>query len=325
MRFRDHALIGAAKNIPVGPATPVVTFSPIVIPIPGRPVDLELKVTFPAIGDALPIILLSHGQGFSNHLNSLEGYTPLAEFWAAHGFAVVQPTHLSSLSLRLPDPPAGSEFYWQDRAQDLSRVLDHLDAVEAAVPALRGRLDRRRVAAAGHSLGGWTVCVALGARNADPRTGAAGGARDARIRAGVVLAGTGAGGDGDLSATGRAVLPFYGPDFGGMRAPALVVCGTDDASPRLTTRGAAWHADPYARAPGPKDLLWLRGAGHALGGVSGWDAAEAADESPERLAAVQRLTWAYLRSALYDGDAAWEEAREALAGLPELGSVERKS
>ena len=52
----------------------VLTVSPVVLEIPGRPVDLQLKVSAPTEGSELPIILLSHGQGHSNHLSSLNGY-----------------------------------------------------------------------------------------------------------------------------------------------------------------------------------------------------------------------------------------------------------
>ena len=41
------------------------------------------------IGSGLPVILLSHGHGPSNNLSSLNGYAPLANLWAAHGFAVI--------------------------------------------------------------------------------------------------------------------------------------------------------------------------------------------------------------------------------------------
>ncbi|KAI0480727.1 alpha/beta-hydrolase [Xylariaceae sp. FL0804] len=333
MSLRNHAHIGAAARIPVNDPTPILSYTPVVLHCPDRPVDLELRVTVPATGDALPIVLLSHGHGRSNNLSSLHGYAPLANFWAMHGFAVLQPTHLSSKSLGLEGPEA-KELYWRDRPLDMVRTLDQLDNVEAAVPGLQGRLDRGRVAVAGHSLGALTAQMLLGMRNTDPRSdGAGAGAtatvvhdvREARIRAGVVLGGTGAGG-ADLSDNGRRRLPFYGPDFGGMTAPALVVNGDADASPHLTVRGPDWHADAYALAPGPKSLLTLRGGGHILGGVSGYDAAEARDEeSPERVAVVQRMSWAYLRSRFYEGDTAWDQACKALAGLPEQATVESKA
>lgn len=322
MRSHDHALIGDAAHIPVNPPTPVLTFSPIVLPYPSRPVNLDIKVSAPSTGASLPIILLSHGQGRSNNLNSLEGYTPLAEFWAAHGFVVIQPTHLSSMSLRL-EAPEDNTYFWKDRAQDMVRILDQLDAIEAAVPGLQGRLDRTRVAVAGHSLGAWTASMLLGATNTDPRDGSVTESFERRIKAGVILTGTGNAGS-DLSDMGHAMVPFYGPDFSSMHTPALVVCGTEDVSPHLTTRGADWHADCYHLSPGPKDLLWVKGSGHILGGISGWDAVETTDESPERVGLVQRMTLAYLRSALCDGDKSWDEARQALEKIERLGTTEKK-
>jgi pimeloyl-ACP methyl ester carboxylesterase len=317
-----HALIGAAADIPINPPKPIISFSPVVLPAPGRPVELQLRVTVPSTGDALPIILLSHGQGRSNSLSSLEGYTPLYEFWAAHGFAVLQPTHLSSAFLGLK-ASEGQELFWQERAVDMVRILDNLDSVEAAVPGLQGRLDRTRVAVAGHSAGGWTATMLLGAGNTDPRDRSTWYKPETRIKAGVILAGIGNGG-ADISDFGKKLIPFYGANFSKMSTPALVVYGDKDVSSHLTIRGADWHADSYALAPGPKDLLTLKGAKHGLGGISGWDAGETLDESPERLAVVQRMTWAYLRSQLYEGDGAWAEACKALEGLEGQGKVESK-
>lgn len=322
MHINYHARIGAAAEIPVNPPEPIISFSPVVLPAPGRPVDLQLRVTVPSTGDALPIILLSHGQGRSNSLSSLEGYGPLYEFWAAHGFAVLQPTHLSSAFLGLK-APVGQELFYQERALDMVRILDHLDAIEATVPGLKGRLDRSRVAVAGHSAGAWTASMLLGASNTDPRDGSTWHKLETRIKAGVVLAGIGNGG-ADLSDMGKQLVPFYGAGFDTMTTPALVVCGDEDVSPHLTNRGADWHADVYTLAPGPKDLLMLKGAKHILGGISGWDTNESTDESPERIGVVQRMTWAYLRSQLYGGDTAWTEAVKAFEGLEGQGTVESK-
>lgn len=110
-----------------------------------------------------------------------------------------------------------------------------------------------------------------------------------------------------------------------MTTPALVVAGDKDASEHLTVRGPDWHADPYFLSPGPKSLLTVFGAEHGLGGVAGYDVAETTDENPERVAAVARLTWAYLRTELYPGDPAWQAARDALtAGPNPPGQVESK-
>ena len=322
MHTNYHALIGAAADIPVNAPEAIISFSPVVLPAPGRPADLQLRVTVPSTGDSLPIILFSHGQGRSNSLSSLEGYAPLCEFWAAHGFAVLQPTHLSSAFLGLK-APEGQELFLQERATDMVRILDQLDRIEAAVPGLQGRLDRTRVAVAGHSAGAFTATLLLGASNTDPRDGSTWYKPETRIKAGVVLAGIGNGG-ADISEFGKTLVPFYGADFSKMKTPALVVYGDEDVSPHLTVRGADWHADSYALAPGPKDLLTLKGAKHGLGGVSGWDAGETLDESPERLGVVQRMTWAYLKSQLYEGDGVWVKASEALKGLEGQGDIESK-
>jgi hypothetical protein len=109
-----------------------------------------------------------------------------------------------------------------------------------------------------------------------------------------------------------------------MTTPTLVVVGDSDISPHLTVRGADWHADPYFLSTGPKCLLTLVGGHHGFGGVSGYDVAETTDESPERLAVVQRLTWTYFRSTLYPKDPAWSTACAALEGLGALGRVECK-
>lgn len=216
-------------------------------------------------------------------------------------------------------------MFWRSRAEDMTRILDELDTIEASVPEIRGRLDASRVAVAGHSFGGHTAGMLLGARLTDPDDGTEVDQSEPRIKAGILLAAPGNGG-ADLTAWATEHVPFFQrPRFQEMTTPALVVAGDQDASPHLTTRGADWHADPYFLSPGPKCLLTLFGAEHGLGGISGYDAAETTDENPERVAAVQRLTWAYLRTALYPEDPAWPAACAALRDSPNpLGRVECK-
>ena len=317
--------INNAEYIPVSAPTPVVSVSPVVLSAPGRAVDLQVRVSAPVTGSELPIILLSHGQGYSNNLSSLNGYAPLANFWAAHGFVVIQPTHLSSTTLSLNGDDPEAPLYWRSRAEDMKRILDQLDVIEAAVPRLPGRLDRGRVAAAGHSMGGHTTSLLLGARLTDPHDGTEVNLAEPRIKAGVLLASTGRGGDAVTEFVAENYSFLSTTDFSGMTTPTLVVAGDKDTSTHLTVRGADWHTDPYFLSPGPKSLLTLFDAEHGLGGVSGYDVAETTDESPERVAAVQRLSWAYLRTELYPEDPAWPAARAALMDAPDpLGRVEYK-
>ena len=316
--------ITEAAGLPVSDPTPIVSYSQVVLKVPGRTVDLEIKVSTPVADGDLPVILLSHGHGPSTFISSLHGYGPLADFWAAHGFAVIQPSHLDSgaLGLRDADDP-DAPLYWRSRATDMHHILDHLDDIEATVPGLSGRLDRSRIAAAGHSLGGHTTSMLLGMRVPDPDEGAVADLTDVRVKAGVVLAGPGNG--DDLAAWASENYPVLRhTDFSSMTTPALVIAGDQDLNPMFSDR-ISYRSDAYSLSPGPKSLLTLFGAEHMLGGVSGYDAAETTDENPERVAALRAIAWAYLRTQLYPGDSAFADATAALAKLPNaIGTVESK-
>lgn len=321
-----NRLIKHAASIPVSEATPTVSVAPVILPAPERGIDLELRVTAPVSGDHLPIIVLSHGHGPSLYIPSLNGYGPLAQFWAAHGFVVIQPTHLNAKIYALGADTPGAPLFWRSRVEDMSRVLDRLDLIEEQVPAIAGRIDRERVAVAGHSMGGQTAGMILGARLNDPRDPDASDVNmlDTRYKAGVLLAAPGNGGD-SLSDFARENYTALNPDFSHMTTPALVVAGDEDDNPHLTTRGSQWHVDPFTDGPGAQALLMLRGGKHGLGGVAGYDAKETDDEDPDRLALTQRMTWAWLRSALYPGDSAWDSACKALKDhAASLGRVESK-
>lgn len=305
-------------EINVNTPAPIISVKPVVLPVPERGEDLQVRVSAPITGHDLPIIVFSHGFG-----SSMDGYAPLVDFWAAHGFVVIQPTHLDSRTLNLPPEDSRTPLIWRIRVDDLKRILDQLDLIEAAVPGLSGRLDRSRIAAAGHSWGGQTVSTLLGARvlDADGKPGE--DMSDPRIKAGLLLATTGKGGS-DLSPFAAEHFPFMNPSFADMNTPTLVVAGDQDQS-RLSTRGPDWFADPYFLSPGSKSLLTLFGGEHSLGGIPGYNVTETTDENPERVALLQRVTWAYLRSALGIDDSSWAAARAALEeGANPLGRMESK-
>jgi len=306
-------LIREAGLIPVTARGVTISVSPVILPAPGRGRPLEMRVTAPATGRDLPVILFSHGHGPSLYLPSKDGYGPLVNFYAEHGFAVIQPTHANSKVAGLDPGAPGGPLFWRSRVEDMKLILDQLGVIEASMPAIAGRLDRNRIAAVGHSFGGHTVGMLLGARLTDPRDEEATDVNmiEPRIKAGVLLAAPGNGG-GDASEFAKENYSFMNPDYSHLTTRTLVVVGDGDLSPMQTVRGADWHADAYSHGPGSDCLLTLLGAKHGLGGVAGYDAKETDDEDPVRLAVVQRMTWAYLRSALYVNDLAWSEACKAL-------------
>lgn len=207
----------------------------------------------------------------------------------------------------------------------MTHILDRLDVIENAVPQLAGRIDHAKAAVAGHSLGGFTAALLLGAGLTDPDTGKVAHLAEPRFKAGVLLAAPGGGGDAFNGPMAEQWPVIGAVDFSTMTTPARVVTGDKDDPSHFTDTGPDWHAEPYTLSPGPKTLLTLFGAEHGLGGVAGYDAAETTDENPERLAALARLTAAYLHTRLHPGSDAWQPAVEALTTGPDpVGRVESK-
>jgi predicted dienelactone hydrolase len=269
----------------------VISVSPVVLSAPGRIVDLQVRVSAPVTGDQLPVIVFAHGYG-----NSLDGYAPLVNYWAEQGFVVIQPSFLDSkrIGIRAEDPIMHE--IWRIRVADVKHVLDQLAHIVAVIPGLAERVDLRKIAAAGHSFGGHTTGLLLGAKIAGTEEDFS----DPRIGAGVLLTAAGKGG-ADLSAFAAAHFPYLNPDYSTMHTPTLVVAGDNDHSP-LTVRGPEWFYDPYYLSPGADKLAILAGGEHLLGGISGYLVTETTDENPARVAAVQQVTTGYLRHKFYGDD-----------------------
>lgn len=294
--------------------TPVIAFSPVVLQVPGRYVDLEMKVTAPASGSNLPVILLSHGHGASNFLSSYRGYGPLVDFFASHGFVVIQPTHQDSKTLTLDPSIPEAPLFWKSRAGDMKYILDHLDEIISTVPGLSGRVDKTRIAAVGHSMGGHTVAMLAGMEVTDPATGKIMNAAEPGLKARVLIGVSG--GPEGFNGAARQRYPILAEvNFKTMVLPTLIVNGDKDKN-LMFSDVDDWRADAYYQSTGPKDLLTVFGAEHIFGGISGYDALETSDENPERVAFVCESILAYLQSALYPEDHSWEEVKKSLNGLP---------
>lgn len=101
---------------------------------------------------AHPLVVLSHGYG-----GTWRNLSWLAEELVKDGYAVAAPDHPGTTHFNRD--PQQAAMLWE-RPRDLSRVIDALEGD----PALAGTIDPGRIAAIGHSLGGWSVTALAGAR-----------------------------------------------------------------------------------------------------------------------------------------------------------------
>lgn len=114
----------------------------------GGPAILDAPVT----GQAHPLVVLSHG-----YRGNWRNLSWLATELVRQGYVVAAPNHPGTTSF--DTRPEEAARLWE-RPRDLSRVIDHL----TQNPALAGPVQGDRIAAIGHSLGGWTVTALAGAR-----------------------------------------------------------------------------------------------------------------------------------------------------------------
>ncbi len=313
----NSSIVDALDGI-VGTGAPVVSVAPVELSAPGRPAPLQIRVSAPATGTNLPVVVFSHGNGWN-----LDGYAPLTAFWASRGFVVIQPTHLDSRRNGFGFDHPVFPTIWTERIADFTRILDQLDTIEAAVPGLAGRIDRSRIAATGHSWGAQTAQSILGARIFDETGHVGEDMSDSRVTAGILFAATGVG-DEELHPFAQANFPFMRPSFQQLTSPTLVVAGDRDQS-KMSSRGPDWFTDAYTYSPGATDLLTFFGAEHGLGGIVGYEVAETTDENPERVATIQRMSTAYLRTALHLDENSWRAARAAFSGSTDpIGHVDSK-
>jgi dienelactone hydrolase len=292
----------------------IIAVKPIAVPLDGRDVDLQVKVTAPRQGNDVPVIVFSHGNAWS-----MDGYQPLVDRWAAAGFAVVQPTHLDSRRHAIGFDDPRFDTIWRVRIADLHAVLDHLGQVVDEA-GLADRVDLSRVALVGHSWGAQTVGALLGARVLDSAGNAEEDFSREGVAAGVLIAATGTG--DSLTPFAQEHLPFMRPDYSTMTAPALVLAGDKDQS-TMSTRGPDWFLDAYELSPTPKSLMVIPDGEHTLGGVAGEAVSETTDTDPARVALVADAISAYLLETLDVDPDAWSGFSDA-AGAGHRASIRHK-
>lgn len=241
----------------------------------------------------VPLVVFSHGVG-----GSRTGYSYLGRHFARHGIASLHLQHVGSDRQVWRGNPFGvlgrlwratSEDEAIERVRDLSFALDQL--LERS--ELGARIDRKRIAAAGHSYGANTAMLAAGATVR--RNGRTLSFREARIKAALLL----------------SAPPFYGETelgsiLGAVTLPTLHITATDDVI-RVPGYYSPWTdrlAVFDAAGSKTKTLAVFEGGSHNIF----TDRGGALALSPRVKSATQDLALAFLHSvfdAQDDGMQRW--------------------
>jgi predicted dienelactone hydrolase len=263
---------------------------------------VPVRLYWPEGAQRVPLVVFSHGIG-----GSRLGYSYLGEYFAANGMASLHLQHVGSdRSLWVGNPvslvgrlhDAAQEREALERVKDLRFALDRLLAHET----FGARVDRGRIAAAGHSYGANTVMLAAGA--SVQRDGRRLELREPRLRAAVLLSAPPFYGEDDLKAILRSIT-----------LPTLHVTATEDiiripgyyspASDRIAVFEAV--GSPL------KALAVFEGGSHSIftnrGGTGG------VELNPKVKAATKELALAFLRRVFEGKDdalARWTDAHRPL-------------
>lgn len=224
------------------------------------------RITMPRADGKFPVIIWSHGA-----FGSKDSYEPLVQFWAERGYIIIQPTHSDSLSLMPIDErqkviqaltrgafPRDAFRDWRERPRDISFVIDSLKLLCKLVPELEVIMDSSRIGVGGHSFGAITTQLVAGATARLPN-GERLSLADERPMAFIAISPSSAGGLFGI---------FDGRSFEGMKRPMLLITGSNDFA--IGGKVAEWRKGAFElMCGGDKYLLWIEGAYHDFGGISG--------------------------------------------------------
>lgn len=269
----------------------------------GRNRAVPVRLYWPAdAAGPVPLVIFSHGIG-----GSRRGYSYLGQHFAAQGMASLHVQHVGSDRSLWLGNPLTLVGRLQGAAQDseaLARVKDMRFALDQllAHPEFGARIDARRMAAAGHSYGANTVMLLAGAQV--PQAAQAGGLRDERIRAALLL----------------SAPPFYGLGepadiLRTVTLPTLHVTATEDVIriPGYYSGAADRVALFNAMGGAAKALAVFQGGSHSI--FTDRPGTGGAELNPQVKAATQALATAFLQR-VFDGSsealAAWPQRHQAL-------------
>jgi dienelactone hydrolase len=219
---------------------------------------LAMRVAFPEEPGSYPLISLSHGNGCLQDL-----YVGFADHWVSWGYVVIQPVHMDSRETGFTMRGVTTDTMNQmvaNRPKDVSFILDSLDQLEAQVPGLAGKIDRDRMVAAGHSMGGGTAMTVTGVRMYNPESGFMVQSDEDRFDATIVIS----------DPSNNRIMP--NEPWRLTKVPTLIATGSEDFSTLGSRDGKkvkdAFRLPADAESPDqPRYYLDIDGMDHYLGGV----------------------------------------------------------
>jgi hypothetical protein len=275
--------------------------------------DVTLRVSYPDGEGPFPLIVYSHGAFCYPQL-----YAGVIDHWVSHGYVVVQPNHLDSPNLGKLNP-AVIKILLTSRLRDMVFVLDEMDAIEAAVGGLAGKIDRERIAAGGHSFGGMIAQTMSGMMLKMPADESFADYSDSRFDVAVVMSGV-----GPNTMMDGTVMAEEG--FAGLQKPLFASGGSLDTGNVGTgiEYPWEWRLAAYTYAPeGDKYWLALQNADHYMGGlICRENRGGSAD--PEGLAIVRAANTTFLNAYLKDDALALAFLQNADFGAMTDGRAELK-
>jgi len=223
--------------------------------------QLPVRISYPVGKTRFPVIVFSHGNGSKGDM-----YKGFTDYWASHGYVVIQPTHMDSTSLGFKTKRDNMREMYQQilqvtdtRRQDMSFIVDSLDLIETVVPDLKDKLDRTKLVAAGHSMGAATAMIVAGMTLLNPMDGYAETSDETRFKVLLMISGPGT----------MTLMPKE--PWKGVRVPTLISTGTKDfsdvGSDRIKAPFKYKIPDSLTRSLSPHHYVLIEGADHYLGGL----------------------------------------------------------
>lgn len=246
--------------------------------------DVPAKIYYPKEAHGLcPVILFSHGLG-----GSCEGYSYLGKHWAGCGYVSVHITHLGSddsLWKNVPVAERGEALKKGamnlqnalNRPADCQFALDQIEALnkDSASP-LHDRLDRKAMAVAGHSFGGYTTLALAGQTFMLP-LGRSKRYDEPRLKAAI-----------QMSAPAPTIRRDLDDTYGSITLPVMHMTGTKDFLELLPQTTAADRRIPFDHMGHSETcLVTFNGGDHFI--FSGRERKGAAAEQAAQDEAFQKM------------------------------------